>query len=35
MQKTIIFDLDGTLIDSADGIVEAFNYAMTQNGLPS
>jgi len=35
MQKTIIFDLDGTLIDSADGIVEAFNYAMTQNGLKS
>ncbi len=35
MQKTIILDLDGTLIDSADGIVEAFNYAMTQNGLPS
>ncbi len=35
MQKTIIFDLDGTLIDSADGIVEAFNYAMTQSGLKS
>ncbi len=35
MQKTIIFDLDGTLIDSSDGIVEAFNYAMTQNGLKS
>ena len=33
MPKTIIFDLDGTLIDSADGIVEAFNFAMTQNGL--
>ena len=35
MQKTIIFDLDGTLIDSANGIVEAFNFAMTQNGLPN
>jgi len=35
MQKTIIFDLDGTLIDSSDGIVEAFNYAMIQNGLKS
>ena len=35
MQKTIILDLDGTLIDSANGIVEAFNFAMTQNGLPS
>ena len=35
MPKTIIFDLDGTLIDSAAGIVEAFNYAMNQNGLKS
>ena len=35
MRMTIILDLDGTLIDSANGIVEAFNYAMTQNGLPN
>jgi pyrophosphatase PpaX len=27
---TIIFDLDGTLIDSSEGIVEAYNYALTQ-----
>jgi pyrophosphatase PpaX len=32
--KTIIFDLDGTLIDSSDGIVEAFNYALQQFNLP-
>ncbi len=32
--KTIIFDLDGTLIDSSAGIVEAFNYALRQFNLP-
>lgn len=32
--KAIIFDLDGTLIDSSDGIVEAFNYALRQFHLP-
>ena len=32
--KTIIFDLDGTLIDSSEGIVEAFNYALRQFNLP-
>ncbi|MBN2226072.1 MAG: HAD-IA family hydrolase [candidate division Zixibacteria bacterium] len=31
---TIIFDLDGTLIDSADGIVESANYAFTAMGFP-
>jgi len=31
---TIIFDLDGTLIDSSDGIVEAFNHALKQFDLP-
>lgn len=29
----IIFDLDGTLIDSSDGIVEAANYAFDQLNL--
>ena len=32
--KAVIFDLDGTLIDSSDGIVEAFNYALRQFNLP-
>ncbi len=32
--KTVIFDLDGTLIDSSEGIVEAFNYALRQFNLP-
>lgn len=32
--RNIIFDLDGTLIDSSAGVVEAVNYALAQNGLP-
>jgi HAD superfamily hydrolase (TIGR01509 family) len=35
--KNIIFDLDGTLIDSSDGVVEAVNYsleAMGESKLP-
>ena len=28
------FDLDGTLIDSASGILRSFNYALEQMGLP-
>ncbi len=31
---TIIFDLDGTLIDSSDGVVEAVNYSLEQMGEP-
>ena len=30
----LIFDLDGTLIDSSPGVVEAVNYALVRNGLP-
>lgn len=30
---TIIFDLDGTLIDSSEGICEAFNHAIGLHGL--
>lgn len=32
--KYVIFDLDGTLIDSSDGVVEAVNYSLRQVGLP-
>lgn len=32
--RNLIFDLDGTLIDSSSGVVEAVNYALAQNGLP-
>ncbi len=29
----IIFDLDGTLIDSSEGIVDSFNYSLRKNGF--
>lgn len=32
--KNIIFDLDGTLIDSSDGVVEAVNYSLKMMGDP-
>jgi len=32
--KNVIFDLDGTLIDSSDGVVAAVNYALEKNGDP-
>jgi len=32
--KNIIFDLDGTLIDSSEGVIEATNYALTKLGRP-
>jgi len=31
----IIFDLDGTLIDSSEGVAEAVNYALVSLGEPS
>lgn len=31
--KLIIFDLDGTLVDAYDAIVESFNYTMRKLGL--
>ncbi len=34
MNYNIIFDLDGTLIDSSVGIIEATNYALTRSGQP-
>ncbi|MBN1213738.1 MAG: HAD family hydrolase [candidate division Zixibacteria bacterium] len=30
--KNLIFDLDGTLIDSSEGVVEAVNYSLRQMG---
>lgn len=30
--KNLIFDLDGTLIDSSDGVVEAVNYSLRSMG---
>ncbi|MBN2097527.1 MAG: HAD hydrolase-like protein [Candidatus Omnitrophica bacterium] len=31
----IVFDLDGTLIDSQEGIAQAMNLALKQVGLPA
>jgi len=33
--EAVAFDLDGTLIDSIDGIAEAFNYMFGQLGYPA
>ena len=32
--RYIIFDLDGTLVDSSDGIVESVNYSLEMMNLP-
>jgi len=32
--KLIIFDLDGTLVDSSPDVIECFNYALNEEGLP-
>lgn len=32
--RHLIFDLDGTLIDSSEGVVDAVNYSLRQTGQP-
>ena len=32
--QNVLFDLDGTLIDSSDGVVASFNHALTRAGDP-
>src|SRR6478736_6726595 len=32
--ELVIFDLDGTLTDSADGIVSSFRHALGEIGMP-
>ena len=34
MRKTILFDLDGTLTDSGEGIINCAIYALEHFGLP-
>lgn len=34
MKKTVVFDLDGTLTDSAPGIINALEYVRIKEGLP-
>lgn len=35
MFKYILFDLDGTLTDSAPGIIKSLEYAFKENGVPA
>ena len=32
--KTIIFDLDGTLLNTLDDLADSVNYALEKNGFP-
>ena len=34
MKKLVIFDLDGTLIDTLEDLAEAVNFALEKRGLP-
>jgi phosphoglycolate phosphatase len=34
MYETVLFDLDGTIIDSAEGIMNSFEYTFRKLGLP-
>ena len=33
--KLVIFDLDGTLLDTIDDLAAATNHALQQNGYPA
>ena len=35
MKKLVIFDLDGTLINSIEDLGQAANYALSKNGFPT
>ena len=34
MVKTVIFDLDGTLLDTSEGVLECVRYAAANLGYP-
>ena len=34
MKKLVLFDLDGTLINSIDDLADSANYALEKCGLP-
>src|SRR6202171_6565400 len=33
--RTVVFDLDGTLVDTAPDLINALNYVLGREGLPS
>ena len=35
MYKTVVFDLDGTLLDTLDDLADAVNFALTEFSLPT
>lgn len=35
MKNTVIFDLDGTLLNTLDDLTDAVNFAMAENGFPT
>ncbi|MBQ8322543.1 MAG: HAD family hydrolase [Clostridia bacterium] len=35
MYKTVVFDLDGTLLDTLDDLADAVNFALAQHALPT
>ena len=35
MKKLVIFDLDGTLMNTKPGIVSSLTYSMEKEGLPN
>src|ERR1043165_6294045 len=35
MQPTIVFDLDGTLIDTAPDLIDTLNLILVQHGVPA
>src|SRR5262249_34529059 len=34
VNRTIVFDLDGTLVDTAPDLINALNYVLDREGLP-
>ena len=34
LSRTVVFDLDGTLVDTAPDLISALNYVLDREGLP-